>query len=53
LKSPVKEKTVSGKDRVNTREYNSLGWDDLETEDPELTRKIRELAASYNYTCGV
>jgi len=50
LKSPSMKREVYAKDRINTREYSSLTWEDLEKEDAELTKKIKELAASYNYT---
>lgn len=50
LKKPGKDKEISGKDRVNTRKYSSLTWEDLEREDAELTKKIKEMATRYDYT---
>lgn len=49
LKSPGEEKKISGKDRINSRKHSSLTWEDLDREDAELTRKIKEMAARYGY----
>lgn len=37
------------KKNTNTRKHTDLTWEDLEREDKELTKKIKELATKYGY----